>query len=144
MTFIPCVDNKSNSSDIFIFQRQPMMSITCNFSFTCRLVSSKELLFYGSCQVRSVQAEHPLVPLCPKALKRTILLLQHHTMQCYLAKDMFLSPSVGCFKFHLNTGAWCIITKAILAVIIIIIYLLWILAPPVQYLVTSWFILLYM
>lgn len=53
-----------------------MMPMTCNFSSNCRLVSFKELLFYGSCQVRSGQAEHPLVPLCSRALKRTSLLLQ--------------------------------------------------------------------
>lgn len=117
MTFIFCVDNKLNSSDIFIFQRQNLTCMTCNFSFDCRLVPSAELLFYGSCQAGSVQAEHPLAPLCPKALKRTVVLLQHHTLQYDFTKDTFLFPPVGSFvKFPLSSGAWCIITKAIVLI----------------------------
>lgn len=85
-----------------------MMLMTCNFAFAYRLAF---LLFYGSCQVRSVQAEHPLAPFCPEALKRTILLLQHQTLQCNLADDILLSsPCVGGFiKFDLSSSVWCLL-----------------------------------
>lgn len=81
--------------------------MTCNFAFAYRLAF---LLFYGSCQVRSVQAEHPLAPFCPEALKRTILLLQHHTLQCNLAEDILRSPPCvrGFIKFDLSSSVWCI------------------------------------
>lgn len=62
---------------------------------------------------------------------------------------MFLSRPVGSFiKFHLSSGAWCVITPAVLVVItimvIIIVYLVWVPALILQSLVSSWFIHLYL